>query len=151
MQKRINEDISLLDDHLEDMFSKGWKEGTDEDLKEGYQIRYIRKQDSGVSKFITGGIVVSICDDYLIFKGGPRLWSLQFSDILRLWYFDDLIKSKKPKKKNTIELKLKLEGNFIVEHNGVIIFRAKNNRDKQNFMNTQKYTNIMNGSPYTIV
>ena len=144
---RINKDPKLLKEHIQDMYNDGWQKATFKDVKPSEQIRYVRKMEKGPNKFISGGIVVAKESDYLVYRGGPRLWSLQASDIILLW---SRPKQKKAKKQNIIRLKIGT-GNFKVEHNGQVIYAGKQQRDADNFKNTQKYKRIISGAEYEVI
>lgn len=147
MQSQINKDPSKIKALVVEMLEKGWKETTFDMISTGDQIRYIRRQEDGTRKYISGGICVVKESDHLVYKGGPRLWSLQKSDVIMIWSFQ-----RHPKKKKTgiINLKVSSIGNFTVEHDGQVIYRASKKRDADNFIRTQKYQRIVDGAEFTI-
>ena len=152
LQQRMNENgsinISLLTDTINELSKKGWVSTTFDDVKEHQLIKYIKYKEDGNLKFISGGIVISKEDDYLIFKGGPRNWSLQKVDIFKIWSSDTLFKKKQDSK---ITFKLRDTGKYEVIFNDEVIYRTDNLTNSKTFLTSKKYEKIQGGAEYVVI
>jgi len=178
MQSKINENgvinHEVLNDYLVYMELNNWKELENlEDIKTlqlTTYIRYIRKTN-GKEKYVSGGFILVFSDEFLVFRTGRILWSLQYKDIVKLWYNTDTnlvdsngkVKKKKTKVK-TPKVKLVREperkivtykkpdkkGNYEAFIGEICVYRTDNKTKFDNFLNTDKYARAVETDNFVV-
>ena len=126
----------------------------------GAQIRYIK---NNTKSLVAGGFLL-IKDPmkiYIMYRShGGSAWSLQVSNINRLWYRQLDRKKKNTKKKDlpekpapSIKFKTPAQGNFLysVEIDGITVYKSNDNYKINRFRETNKYERAVDGNPFELV
>ena len=153
MNSRINKEYGIDYDELDillETMADEWTEVDYEDIKIGDQIRYIRSNDEANDKFVAGGYVRVIEDDYLMYLSG-NIHSLQKDDIKQIWTRPGRItKNPSPKDANIITFnKPATTGKYEVVINNIVVYRSSDIYKVNRFKATKKYNRAIN-EPFKI-
>ena len=142
---RINHE--MLNDYIT---TSGFVEIEDYSIvKPGDQIKYIRTVEGGNDRFINSWVVVQNNPDYFLYKWWDgRIWSLQKSEIVKL-YYKKIIKKKKSEK--TIEFRKPADEGIEVFINDVLVYRARDNYKKNKFISTDKYKRAIETNNFVVL